>query len=240
MEKVETRSAVETMQILRWGTPGWTLFVAFIMFVFIDALVSDSILFVRIIDLIKSPGAFGAAALVVGSGVPVGFVLYQIYFFFRWLSPTENFFVGNIIVESLEGVEEKEQKVLLESCITKKKPIIGDYRWYILENFLLFLASIDETSKTMYNRSRYLLDLLHTLGTATFAIILGWVFYLIVKKSLQQLDIASVIITLVVAIPLIIIFIANYINVQSQIIYLHNYLLRKHIEDKITSFCPKL
>ncbi len=79
-------------KLARWIIPGWIALLAFISFVVIDMLMAEpnkSPLF-SLDEFLSSVNGFSViltAVVLAASGVPLGFTIYQIYFFIRWNSP---------------------------------------------------------------------------------------------------------------------------------------------------------
>lgn len=84
-------------QTLRWAIPGWALFVFVFIFVGVRYLVVNGVFSGKVLtvsELIQEGSTAilikehlfspGVVAAVAGAGLPVGFIIYQIYFWFYW------------------------------------------------------------------------------------------------------------------------------------------------------------
>jgi hypothetical protein len=244
--------ANDASQILRWGTPGWVCILALLLFTLIDGLFSvllgeKTILFLRIIESGKD--SLGVAALVAGAGVPIGYLLYQIYFYIRWNWPFAAkgilFLHGRErdISETIVGVpidrlsmSEIWRKEYIDSAGAFLDGRVADHKkaWYFLESLFLDYSSTSDAARLLYDRSRYLLDILHALGTGMFALICGGILYVAAILYLNwwgQIQNAwhlplALSANLTLCIVLLWVFQANRDNTRAQIISLQNYLLR--------------
>lgn len=240
--------------------------IVFFVFTFVDALVVNTFeekttLFKVIIEFGKSlspgVGSIVVGVGVVGAGVPVGFVLYQIYFFWRWIWGIPSAEKERIkdIRKTLEGIPDKSKLSWSREYLVSSKAfnehltdvIDKMYKeaWYCLEIILADFAAEDKKAKIMYERSLHLFDLFHALGTNMWAVIFGFVLYLLAKMyylinsvpfQLDRIDIFAIIVTLFLGWLLFMVFYSNWNNVRYHIISLHNYLLRKLINERLHQF----
>lgn len=179
---------------LRWGIPGWTLFFSLVLFIIIDLLLgNDDAMFQLVSESSNTFNLIEAAlsiALVAGAGIPIGFLLYQIYYYIRWNSPSSNnglllLFNGRNkeLQNTLNGLDIKD--ITEEKGFTIKTE---DHRemWDFISPMLIEAISNEKGSKYLENRHRYLLDILHSLGTSYLGIVLGFGTYLILKWTLGE------------------------------------------------------
>jgi hypothetical protein len=217
----------EQYRLTRWGIPGWTAILSAFLFAIIDlALTSPNAtlpLFDSIIDLMKSVSTMSAAiaALFVAvAGVPLGFCIYQAYFWMRWNSPfSRDGFLPPLIVGREDDLDRtlrdlsKEQIALSESWRENwvNHPLYKmdhGWRWRYMENLFIEISQkIDNkiSGISVYARHRSLLDLMHTLGASLAGIYLGFLVYLLAKVKLQSAPFT--INLLITAIPLAVLII---------------------------------
>ena len=80
-------------KLARWIIPGWISILSFLAFIIIDigfTAPGKEKIFVSLSDLfhiIPTSNDFFTAILVAASGIPIGFSIYQFYFFLRWSFP---------------------------------------------------------------------------------------------------------------------------------------------------------
>lgn len=203
----------EQSRFIRWGVPGWMMLLAFLYYSIIDILLSSDSksnkLFSFIMGLgtnsILTTSALGAvvALLVAASGIPLGFFIYQIYFYIRWNSPFSRhglmppLIAGrlNDLERTMDGIDEAD----LVNNDTWRKDWISNplyskdhgWKWRYIENYFTeILLRIDNQfdGASLLLRYRYLLDLLHTLGASLFGIYFGYLGYLMFKVKAQDLS----------------------------------------------------
>jgi hypothetical protein len=82
---------MDSNKFLRWGIPGWLIPVTMLIFIVLDALsANDSLMYETISGIFEASDFIQiifAAVLVSGAGIPIGFIIYQIYYYLRWSSP---------------------------------------------------------------------------------------------------------------------------------------------------------
>lgn len=198
-------------KLSRWIIPGWIAILSFFAFVIIDILITPdgySKIFPSVTEFLEavpySTDGIIAALIIAASGVPIGFSIYQAYFFLRWNSPfsKDGFFSPlipgrvNDMEESLRDITEKEL-CLKKNWRTKwlENPLFKTdhgFKWRYLE--LLFTEATQKLDSCFpkvgfYNRHRYLHEVTHTLGASIGAIYVGFLGYLFIKFYVQKVDI---------------------------------------------------
>ncbi|MHA0856450.1 BA5345 family protein [Paenibacillus sp. CMAA1364] len=153
-------------QVLRWGIPGWLflLTIALFRFSIYEFKISE------IVRLFENPSALaGIAALFVAIGVPIGYIIYQIYFFFKW-----NFGNSKIYLSIKEIT-------YLEKEIKRRKKKNSNDDWKIIEDYTDYLMSVvafrkkisSDDLKRRYDWISSRTSRIHGLGASTWSIVLG-------------------------------------------------------------------
>lgn len=75
----------------RWGIPGWSVIISLILFICFDFIGGGGNKILNIVKSMIDDSDILELAIcgivVAGAGIPIGYFLYQIYFYFRWNSP---------------------------------------------------------------------------------------------------------------------------------------------------------
>lgn len=184
---------------LRWGMPGWTFIVGFILFVFLDFIIAgDSTVY----DLVNSAltdqellKTLIATILIAAAGIPIGFIINQIYFYIRWNSPvSKSGFLPPLIVGRevelkmmLMDLEDKD----LEFGKTWRDNLLNsatDHRgaWHYISQLLTEIFSEMDHSCSLAEKHHYYLTTLHSLGASQVGFTMGFILYLIAKVKVQH------------------------------------------------------
>lgn len=187
--------------ILRWGIPGWILFISFLLFSLIDYFAAnDSTIYTIINSALAGQELWRmiiATLLVAASGIPIGFLSYQIYFYLRWNSPVSKagllppLIVGREVELTLMLRDlEDEDLVLGASWRNRLLSSATDHRgsWHYISQLLTEAFSSADSSHNIADKYRYLLTTLHSLGASHVSFFLGFMFYLLAKSKLQQVN----------------------------------------------------
>lgn len=206
----------EQANVLRWGIPGWTAIIAFILFLLCDFIFAQDDRILQLINQLFSTTNITQTVLVgllvAGAGVPVGYTIYQIYYYVRWNSPIS----GRGLLPPLVGGRDAE----LEPLTKRQKDKIWDITlntgwrkelfeeqekkgfrgyWYYLSPFLTEVFINYDTGKNALDRDRYLLDMLHSLGASYLGISISFIGYLILKtRSVSLGNIEGVVLFFVI------------------------------------------
>jgi hypothetical protein len=218
----------EQSRFIRWGIPGWMMFLAFISYSIIDILLSPEseknglgIFLKKITGNITSnaPASAVVVLLVAAAGIPLGFFIYQLYFYVRWNSPFSRdgllppFIVGrwDDLNRTLTGV--KTENIIGDDAWRldwTKNPLYEidhGWKWRYIENyFIQIVQTLDSRQNELglFTRYRYLMDLLHTLGAGLFGIYLGYLGYLFAKVKADSISLTILILVTVITLaPLI-------------------------------------
>ncbi len=165
-------------QIIRWGIPGWTFFMTVLLF-------KLTILDFELSSLLKSfenPALMaGIAAFFVALGVPLGYVLYQVYYAFKWRT-----IKAEIVLLATKDIPE------LASILCNKS---GLELWYTIEGFYDSLMT-----KETYKKKLVYEDLvrrndsfsnrtsrIHGLGASALAMFTGFLFFIITTENRSSL-----------------------------------------------------
>jgi len=196
---------------IRWGIPGWTVAIAILIFVFSDYFsANDDRMFVLLNQAFLSTGSWQAllaALLVSGAGIPLGFVIYQIYFYLRWNSPvSKDGFFPPLIVGRLAELKDFMRDLSADDLslgIDWRKDLISgadDHRsvWYYVTSLLAEAFLSADPGGGASDRHKYLLDTLHTLGASHLAFYFGFGTYLLIKWRLGHVELWWSVIALMV------------------------------------------
>jgi hypothetical protein len=191
-------------QYVRWGIPGWTLFIAFFLFSFID---SDPTIFKTITSLfvINDKGEsfwviLFAGVLTAGAGIPIGYIIYQIYFYLRWVSPiSRNGFLPPAINGRMVEMEDSLRDIDKDKLgfnKTWRNSIINetsDHRtfWYYISP-LLHETIVEIDKNDVYSKHlNYLKEAMHSLGANSLGMLFGYTFYIILKWQAKELTLLN-------------------------------------------------
>jgi hypothetical protein len=189
-------------KLARWIIPGWMAIISLVGFCFFDWIVTkpqNSKTFQQIISYVQSPSEISAIVLsiiVAASGVPLGFIIYQAYFYLRWNSPfSSNGLIPPLLTGRLNDLNKSLDDISVSDLTFNKEwrtkwvenplfHINHGYKWRYIE--LLFseaAQSLDDknSSVSIYSRHRYLHEITHTLGASIGAIYFGFIGYFLLK-----------------------------------------------------------
>jgi hypothetical protein len=203
----------DATRFLRWGIPGWIAILSFVIFTVTDLLGNPDGLrklneYVGGVIAVTGQSSTAAAAiLVAAAGLPLGFIIYQFYFFIRWNSP---FSRDGLFPPFIVGRSTDLKRTLRDFTDSQ---IAGKDRWrkdwidhpayaqdhsfswrYVVEGLV---PEAIQKLDTRYNgtrineRYRYLLDILHTLGASIIGTYLAFLLYLIQKGFLERVPIIT-------------------------------------------------
>lgn len=188
-------------KLARWLVPGWVTLLTFFIFVATDIKFTPNEairLYPSITHFVASllkMGETGAIILVAAAGVPIGFLIYQAYFFIRWNSP---FSAGGFLFQNSKGrisdLDVSRRDLTDLELFNgnnwrnhyREDPLYGSdhtYQWNYFEALCLeAFQKIDSKfpGLSLYSRHRYLHEVLHTLGASIFATFVGFGGYLLI------------------------------------------------------------
>jgi len=186
--------------------------VAFILFILIDyASANDNRMYLAINDAFKSEGIWTlilAGFLIAGAGIPLGFLIYQIYFYLRWVSPvSKNGLFPPFLHGRMMEMKDSLRNIDINKLALKKewrKVIIDetkDHRsiWHYLSPFLHEALLEVDRDDTLHKHLNYLKETLHSLGASHLGFSFGFFTYLIMKWKLDQAPLTSLLIALLVS-----------------------------------------
>lgn len=201
-------------KLARWIVPGWLTFLTFLGFVIIDIFITpeggtpilsqgeiNTILnFFDENDVSTSSEALFIAVVGVAAGVPVGFIVYQVYFFLRWNSPFSRDGFLSLIPGRNRDIQKSIQDLHEELAFTDewRKDILDHilywadhsfkYR-YIESLFIEACQLLDKgTEVSIFSRHRYLHEVVHTLGASIGALYVGFFGYLTLRLLKEELS----------------------------------------------------
>lgn len=217
------------IQYLRWGLPG----IIFISVVFVYWLLHSSFS----IDIFIGENAIGVAVLagIVGLSIPVGCLIYQIYFVFRWWIKND----VDLITQTLNGDNDFDQTQfdfyqtykpsLFKSLqfITFKEHQI---KWPTIESYWYLKITKKSEAMRLLDRYEHLLNTFHSLGAIITAIIIGnlfstLLFFLLLLSQPTTEWWKGLVIALLWVIIIIFVYL-NRVYVRYNLTVFHNYVLR--------------
>ncbi len=201
-------------RFVRWSLPGLLTLLMTAMFVALDVALRQpglQPLYPSLGDLLQAwagPPLDGMVNLLVvaTAGMPLGFLIYQVYFFVRWNSP---FSRDGIMRPLMPGrIHEVQQllrdlppEVLAHGGEWRRRWVFGPLfkrdhgsAWRYIE--LRFLEAVQRLEArypgvSLYGRYRYLNEIMQTLGASIVAVYLGFAGYLAVKYWRQAIDLPT-------------------------------------------------
>jgi len=191
----------EQFRLTRWGIPGWIAILGFIAFVATDVIFTPksapSPLFLSATDIFKTASAMSAALtalIAVAAGVPLGFSIYQLYFYIRWNSPVSRDGLFPPFIGGRNEDLDRTTRDLTRDELTMGSPWRSKWlfhpltstdhgqRWRFIENLFTEAAQVIDAAfpqVSVFSRHRTLLDLMHTLGASLAGLYLGFGIYLL-------------------------------------------------------------
>jgi len=205
--------SLDANKFLRWSIPGWVAILTAIIFVALDVVSpinGTTRIFNSLSDLLHAIGGGDALAnilIVALAGIPLGFLIYQFYFFVRWNSP---FSKKGLFPPFIVGREADLQRTLRDIPKDRlnfdqvfwrqnwlNKPAYDydhSFKWQYIESlFTEITQKIDTKYRgvNIYKRYRYLLDMMHTLGSSLVGTYLGFFIYLIILMRSEKLPLTG-------------------------------------------------
>lgn len=186
-------------RLARWVIPGWVTITLLSIFVAIDyALSPDKSNIVRCFNRsmpeLEVMDVITVTALLAALSISLGFIIYQIYYYFRWNSPfsregserTPFFNSPGRMKESIFVLSNIERRNLRNDWVDH---ILFDinhkYRWMYIELFLYDILLRLPNGHDWLKRYRYRMEILHTLGASSVAIVVSFIVYTVMKISMS-------------------------------------------------------
>lgn len=195
------------MQVLRWGIPGWVTILTY-MALSVSARGYD------VNKLINPEGSLlsvGSVALLVAIGIPLGYIIYQIYFYVKWTCFVDDEKIDNL----MRGIKLYEE-------LPKNREMNSLDNWKKAERtFNIYLSAYIEDTRLRYDdimrqyqsfKSRT--DRVHGLGASFSGIILA-ILVFIIFNGLEVFKSCSFIITLLLVLVTVYILFSNYKRADS-------------------------
>jgi len=231
-------------RIVRWALPGWVMILAFVVFVSLDIFGAGSKApklscltppeppgslncsverFLKTLETEKAVTPTVVALLTVAAaGVPLGFLIYQVYFFLKWNSPFSRlglwppFITGGIneVKQIQRDIQDEELKLKDRQNSGWREAWVSHpmfeadhgFRWRYIEYLFIEAAKkIDQVTPdaSLYSRCRYLYELMHLLGVGFIGVYVGFLTYFAYKTSVEERwHLLHVILVIVILIPL--------------------------------------
>jgi hypothetical protein len=161
-------------QIIRWGIPGWIFF----MTIFIFKLTTVSYDVVALLNSFTNPAVVaGFAAFFAALGVPLGYVLYQVYYGLKWRTIRTN--TLSLAIKDIPDID---------SLLSKKS---GLELWYTIEGYFDSLMSVQSYGKKIsykdlvrrYNSFSNRTSRIHGLGASSLAMVSGFILFVITTED---------------------------------------------------------
>jgi len=182
------------------------------MFILIDyASANDNRMYLAINDAFQSEGIWTlilTGFLVAGAGIPLGFLIYQIYFYLRWVSPmSKNGLFPPFLHGRMAEMKDSLRNIDIQKLALKKewrKVVIDetkDHRsvWHYISPFLHEVLLEVDKNDVLHKHLSYLKETLHSLGASHLGFSFGFFTYLIMKWKLNQAPLAALIVVLLVS-----------------------------------------
>ncbi len=192
-------------KLARWVIPGWIAMFSYYLFVAIDtaACIAPKCVYPSLHALL-SDGAISnqpvVAVIVLASlGVPVGFLIYQAYHFFRWNSPMSRSgftaltsgrlddlkrTLGDIKPGCLSMEREWKEHIVNHPMFDPDSKGDHSFKWrFVHFIFIEAVRCLDRKygGGVLFGRYRYLQEIKHILGASIGAVYVGFLGYLFVK-----------------------------------------------------------
>jgi len=190
--------------VLRWGIPGWSVLLSFAIFVALDSLSGGRGLLPQAISSLASESeawqvAF-TALLVTAAGIPLGYLIYQMYFYIRWNSPVScEGFLPPLVVGRKKDLLDTLKDITLDDINLSEGwrhgllPSLDDHRtaWHYLARIVMDSLLCPGIHASVYPRHEYLMSMMHSLGASFLGICLGFGGYLVFKWREHEVTFAS-------------------------------------------------
>ncbi len=211
-------------RLARWVIPGWVAIALLIVFFAIDYEFSPNgrnvfkCLYGNSIRTLSIQDTLSIIALLAALSVPLGFIIYQMYYYLRWNSPFSRYgstpFLsrygstpffnspGRMRESNFVLVDFPDVSALYSNSLDMDEwrkewvehilfAINHKFRWQYIE--LLFYDIIFGLSngRQWLHRYRYRQEILHTLGAASVSVVISFFVYLLAKMSTECLKLPA-------------------------------------------------
>lgn len=222
-------------QFLRYGVPGWvaTLFFFFLLAT-ADMFSVDMTIFGR---ALRFGQTIEGTLLLAGAGIPLGYIIYQVYFLFRWSGELKwpRDVPKDVVERTISDIP--EHRLTSGNSWRRELWNTDDYqrRW----NYLEGLWREKVTTPQICTRADELMDTFHALGACMWACILSLGFYFIYTCHVggfhYLLSKWPATVLLPITIALVAVRGVIYKNrrwAENRVIDFYNYFLKRYLEAK--------
>jgi putative flippase GtrA len=166
-------------------------------------------MYTAVTQAVTSAGLLQSAViglLVAAAGVPLGFVIYQIYFYLRWNSPfSREGLLPPLLVGRQAELKDFKRELEAEDLALGEKWRLdmlsnsADHQseWHYEAPFLAEIFRANDPSNAASNRHDYLMETLHSLGTSYAGATIGYGMYMLMKWKLTQIGLKSILIAII-------------------------------------------
>lgn len=213
-------------KFVRWSIPGWISILSMLIFTTLDIISSPPgskiMMYPSLTSLLRTIGSEDTLAnifTIAIIGFPLGFLIYQFYFFIRWNSPFSKnglfspFIVGREIDLNRTLRKTPDSKIALYQSKWRldwinNKAFSQDhgFRWQYIESLFTEICQKYDTKYTgfkLYDRYRYLLEIMHILGASLGGVYIGFFGYLIGKMRIEGLPLTLYIVAIAISLVIL-------------------------------------
>lgn len=192
-------------QFIRWGIPGWMVAVSYISFMILDYFSANDLTTFNATNNISFNNKtvwwlIIAGFFIAGAGIPLGFLIYQIYFYFRWVSPASKDgllppLINGRMREMNESLKDIDPIALGLKSEWREQLIRAnqDHRsiWHYISPFLHEACLELDKDNVLRNHINYLKETMHSLGASYLGVSFGYIAYIITKWKLTDATLSS-------------------------------------------------
>lgn len=194
-------------QILRWAIPGWLIFLFFFFAVMVRFILAGKVLTITDFAAHNYVGLLSLVTAAAGLGIPIGFLLYQVYYWLYWRIPIPFKTPRDRGHDILKDIPVHWRAWVgydldADAHLSTGKTILAlgrfalrirthdllkryQHNWVLAENVWDILLW-RHNARWLDARAEVLSDTYHSLGTGLISLVLGYVAYLLYDLMMHR------------------------------------------------------
>jgi len=199
-------------QVIKWGIPGWIFILTISWY---DYLSNNFQMYYKIDSYLAA-----TILLLTVMGIPIGYLIYQIYFFFRWQ------FDAKTVPYDVWPFAPPYSK-WKDPGNHKQDWLYVEVEWHKV--ILLLQACESKCGLIVLERYKHLLRMFHGMGASIWSVSLGAVIGLLRYLYSNNCECSWLIISLLVNAVIVISLVFNWIYIRNNVNYFMNGVFKNYV-----------